>query len=53
MMSLMQDRQAKVKLCLTDDQKTKLDALQAKCSERREGEGWGGWPDRATAMDVD
>src|ERR1700694_1720566 len=36
MMSLMQDRHAKVKAVLTDDQKTKFDAMQAKMRERRE-----------------
>ena len=35
MMSLMQDRQAKVRAVMTDEQKPKLDALQEKMREKR------------------
>ncbi|QHN02335.1 hypothetical protein FTO74_02325 [Granulicella sp. WH15] len=39
MMSIRQSTQAKIRATLTDDQKTKFDAMQARMQQRRGGEG--------------
>jgi protein CpxP len=47
MMAIRQAQEAKIKAMLTDDQKTKYDAMMAKMRERREehrGDGAGGPP---------
>ncbi|WP_213806225.1 hypothetical protein [Granulicella sp. dw_53] len=42
MMAIRKDAQAKIRTTLTDDQKTKWDAMLAKRQERREERGGGG-----------
>ena len=42
MMSMRQDEQGKIRGVLTDDQKTKYDAMQKQMQERRGGGGYGG-----------
>ena len=42
MMSMRQEEQGKIRGVLTDDQKTKYDAMQKQMQERRGGGGYGG-----------